>query len=171
MHENLSLATPVRSVELAGSLSILVEGLNERSCNLTLRLKIKHGEVNEFENKSRIYQAKLEEIILIQRDKPISRFRVVLLDADLKPLNGHKLENVQKISDAEGNVVKVWQGATRLLWESSRRNWSCRVSWCWVDRRSKLKPRLRRKNLCYALICADGVTLHSKLDKRPYHIA
>ena len=85
--------------------------LHEESYNLTLKIKDRSG--NVYENRSSVFPATPEEIILIQTDKPAYkpgetvRFRVVLLDADLKPLDGHQL--IVKISDAERNSIKIWE--------------------------------------------------------------
>ena len=98
-----------------GILSIPVESLAEKSYSLTL--KIKDAEGKEYENMTKIFPAKPDEIILIQTDKAVYepgdtvRFRVVLLDAGWKPLDGRELKTV-KISDAEGNGIKIWQNVT-----------------------------------------------------------
>ncbi|CAG7731371.1 unnamed protein product, partial [Allacma fusca] len=90
-------------------LQIEVGNVKEREYNLTIT--VFDPREKKYESQEKIFASRRDKSILIQTDKPIYkpgetvRFRVVLLDRELKPLGNDQTVDL-RISDGQRNLIK-----------------------------------------------------------------
>jgi len=110
--ENYSAEMEVLDPLTSRKICVPVPQLKSALKRYNLCVKAQHGKNEIYENQTYIFVDSKIVSLLVQTDKPIYKpgetvkFRVILLDRQLKPLQQSKLTVFSK--DPQGNVIKKW---------------------------------------------------------------